>query len=670
LISDQQQNRLPRTIQVRGIFFVHPLVWLAGVLLVTNLSYLAGLEGPFLFDDPPNIIQPFNAWLSGQIGWRAIAFGNDSGLLHRPLSMLTFLANVATTGLAVLPFKVTNLAVHLFCGGVIYALMSRLLQRDPQLRTHGAGAALCVTAMWLLHPMQVSTVLYVVQRMAQLSSLFMLLSLLVYVQGRVCLERGLTRNGLARLFLVLPITTLAAIFSKENGALVPLLCGVIELGYFRPSAQTSRPASVKLFYLAFLGLPTLAAFYLYGLHPQRLMDGYQGRLFTFGERLLSEPRALMDYLGALLLPRGPALGVYTDDFVASTGLLDPPSTLWAILALVALISVAFWSRARIPALFTGVGLYLAGHAMESTVFPLELYFEHRNYLPSVGLFLAVVGLAAWLLPKILSRSSRPARLRRLLGLGVGLLFALLSLGTFARASVWSSWPLLAAQGAQQHPQSMRAQLDHANMLQIQGRYAEAQQVFDHMQQMDNPAARHAGIIDSVALQCMAYGRTSAEAVARIPSIAGSKLQLAEMLAFENLGNYLQKHDCTNLTKPQLAMMIVDVVDTAPQPGVLTQLWRSRFVAAQLYTKSGLLAQAQTQTAIAWMTGAADPAVGVYLANLYYAQGDAASARIVLADASKHVKSWDQRNLALIAELKHQFEPASAADGGIKDADKR
>jgi hypothetical protein len=169
---------------------------------------------------------------------------------------------------------------------------------------------------------------------------------------------------------------------------------------------------------------------------------------------------------------------------------------------------------------------------------------------------------------------------------------------------------------------------------------------------------------------MANGKTSAEAVARIPSIAGSKLQLAEMLAFENLGNFLQKHNCAQLEKPQLAALIVDVIDAAPQPAALTQLWRSRFVAAQLYTKSGLLAKAQEQTALAWMTGAADPAVGVYLANLYYAQGDVASARIVLADASKHVKSWDQRNLALIAELKRQFEPATAADGVIKGADKR
>ena len=81
-------------------------------------------------------------------------------------------------------------------------------------------------------------------------------------------------------------------------------------------------------------MPAAAALYHYGIHPQRLINGYQGRLFTLGERLLSEPRAIMDYVGALLLPRGPSLGVYTDDFVTSHSLVDRqapylPFLLWA-----------------------------------------------------------------------------------------------------------------------------------------------------------------------------------------------------------------------------------------------------------------------------------------------------------------------------------------------------
>ena len=181
----------------RGISFGKPAVWLFALLVATVLVYLPGLNGPFLFDDPPNLILPINAWLSGQTGWHEVLLGNRSGLLGRPLSMLSFIANAATTGLAPLPFKATNLAIHLLCGLLIYVLISRVLTRDPQLRTRAKLAALLVSAVWLLHPMQVSTVLYIVQRMAQLSTMFMLLGLLVFVLGREALEQGHTRKGAA-----------------------------------------------------------------------------------------------------------------------------------------------------------------------------------------------------------------------------------------------------------------------------------------------------------------------------------------------------------------------------------------------------------------------------------------------------------------------------------------
>lgn len=630
------------------------VIGLLAVSLVCVLVYLPGLNGPFLFDDAPNIILPINAWLGGETGWQQVVFGNSSGLFHRPLANLSFAINAAISGLDPLPFKATNLAIHLLCGALIYALLSRLLRRDPQLSRHAGLSALAVAAIWLLHPIQVSTVLYIVQRMAQLSALFMLVALLAYVHGRLALETGRQRTGAAWLFIAVPAATVAAVLGKENGALAPLLCAVVELGYFRSTIRSPRPNSVKLFFALFLLLPAAAAITWYGLHPQRLLGGYEGRLFTLGERLLTQPRALMDYMGALLLPQGPSLGVYTDDFAVSRGLLDPPGTLLAILAVSALIAVVVWSRTRIPAIFTGIGLYLAGHAMESTVFPLEMYFEHRNYLPSFGFFLALVGLAGWLLPRLLRRSDHPDRLRKLLGGFAVVLVALLAMATFARAGVWSSWPLLAAQGVRQHPQSMRAHLDHANLLQVQGRYAEVAAIFDYMTTMDSPAARHVGIIDGVTLQCMVHDTTDPSAVARLSSFAGARLQLAEMLAFKNLADTLQAGDCRNLTKVQLADTIVHVVNAAPQPTTLIQLWRSRFVASQLYATSGQLNQAVRQSALAWMTGAADPAVGVYLVRLYLATGDPASAALILRDVKKQMAPWDQRGHERIAELEAQL----------------
>jgi hypothetical protein len=663
-VAEQIVTPLPRPAQRgRGNFFMRPLTWLFGVLIGTTLIYLPGLNGPFLFDDPPNVVQPLTAWLGGQIGWQEIIFGNDSGPLHRPLAMLTFLANASLSGLSPWPFKATNLAIHLACGVLIYALLSRLLARDTQFKT-GRFAALIVSAIWLLHPMQASTVLYVVQRMEQLSALFTLAALLLYVHARQCFEQGHRRSALIHLFVLLPLATLAAILSKENGVLVPLFCLVLELGYFRDSAAMPRPRVVTWFFCVTLLVPGLLALFWFWRHPQQLLGGYAGRLFTPVERLMSEPRALMDYMGALLLPRGPSLGLYTDDFAVSHSLLDPVSTLAAIVGLIALVVAALWSRKYIPAFFVGIGFYLVGHSMESTVIPLELYFEHRNYLPSVGFFLAVVGLVHWAVLRVLPHiSNNPLRSRRLLSTGVVLLLLALGVATLARASVWSSWPVLAAQGARQHPDSIRAQMDHATNLMAVGQFDAAQRVIDHVGTIENPAAKHIAAIDTVLLQCVVHHATNPSSVARIAAIQGAKLQLSDMLAFEMLGRELNGHGCQGLAEAQLAVMITEIVDAAPQPGALIQLWRSRYIASNLFMDSGQYVKAEQQVSLAWATGHADPSIGLLLANLEYLNGNVAGAKIMLADANRHIPWWDRRNVALGIKLKQLFEnppPANIA----------
>lgn len=656
MLSDRDQSKLPQSTQRGwGNFVFHPLAWLLAVLAGTALAYLPGLHGPFLFDDAPNIVEPVSAWIARQISWQEIAFGNHSGPLHRPLSMLTFVANAAASGLSPWSFKVTNLTIHLICGVLIFALLSRLLARDPLLRTHARHAALIVSAIWLLHPIQVSTVLYVVQRMEQLCALFVLIALLIYVHGRNLLEKGSTRAALLNLFLFLPLTTLAAMFSKENGALVPVFCAALELGYFRSTSTISRPPTVRLFFAAFLLTPAVLVVGWYSLHPHQLANAYSGRLFTLGERLLSEPRALMDYMGALLLPRGPSLGLYTDDFVISRNLLVPISTLPAMIGLIALVATAYLSRKRIPSYFVGIFFYLGGHVMESTVFPLELYFEHRNYLPSVGFFLAVVGLMYWLLFRFLPRVSNPDRFVRLFVNGTVAILVALGIATMARASVWNSWPALAAQGARQHPNSIRAQTDFATNLVASGRFDEAQRVIRHIATIPSPAARNLAAIDTVLLQCLIYQTTDASAVATINHIKGTKLQLSEMLAFEMLGRVINAKLCRGLNEAQLANIIVRIVDAAPQPGTLMQIWRSRYIASRLYLDADQLVEANQQASLAWESRSADPAVGMFLANLEYINGDQVTATQVLAEAVKRTAWWDRRNLELARKLRKLFE---------------
>lgn len=622
------------------------------VLALTALVYVPGLGGPFVFDDIPNL-KPLLDWLNGVTGWQEALLGNRSGPFGRPLSMLSFVIDAKLFGMAPFSFKLTNLLIHLACGGLIYALLRRLLLRDSSWHHHAALAALAISTVWLLHPLQVSTVLYIVQRMAQLSTLFMLVALLAYVHGREALEQGHQRAGLAWLFLAVPVATTLGILCKENAALAPLLCAVLELGYFRASTQAPRPLAIKIFFWLGLVLPVLAVCVWYAWPPSRLLANYSVRTFTLGERLLSEPRALFDYIGALLLPRGPTLGIYTDGFPVSEGLLQPATTLLALIGLLALVVIAIAARRRAPAVFTGIVFYLAGHVMESSVFPLELYFEHRNYLPSVGFFLALAGALKWLFDKLPPTTPGSSQ-SRLLAIGALALCGMLATATAARAWVWQSWSTMVRQAILQHPDSVRAQFDNLNIVWNLDPPQKTRQLLDELAHNSNPETRHLAAMYILMQECQVDGSIEPENLRRVTSMSGSKLQLAEMRVFEQMGGYLRLHDCTGLSKIEFANTLREIVDAAPQPASNTSVWRTRFMAADLYARGGQPDEAQRQAALTWSTGAADPSVGIFLARLQIYNHDFSGARQTSLQLHKRVAYWDHRTQAALAGIDQEL----------------
>lgn len=633
----------------RGTFFHHPSFYFFLVVALTALVYIPGLSGPFMFDDTPNLL-PLRRWAEGDTSWQEALFGNRSGLFGRPLSILSFMLDAKLFGVGAFSFKLTNLIVHLLCGTLIYMLLRKLLPRDTQLGPHAVPIALAIAGIWLLHPLQVSTVLYIVQRMAQLSTLFILLALFAFVIGRQALGEGRIRAGALWLFLAMPTATALGILCKENGALAPLLCAVLELGYFRPSGQTPRPRAVKAFFLFGLVLPLLATAAHFGWPLSRLTSSYSGRTFTLGERLLSEPRALLSYIGDLLLPHGPALGLYTDDFAVSHSLMDPPTTLLAILALVGLVGIAVASRHRAPAVFTGIMFYLAGHAMESTVFPLELYFEHRNYLPSIGIFLAVAGTLKWLADALSHNVKNSRSHTRLWVVGVVALCATLSVATSARAWVWQSWTTVVRQAVAQHPESTRAQLDNLSIVWNTGTTEQTRQLLDQLSHSDNPLTRRVALISTLWHECQTTHAVESRHIKDVSAIAGTKLQLGEMGAFQQVSDYLEKHECTGLTQIEFADMLRTIVDAAPQPQTNTAVWRTRFIAATLYLRGGDRLEAERQASLTWNTNVADPAVGTLLARIQIDNNDIAAARITQAQLHARTPHWDQSGHIVLAKI--------------------
>ncbi|MEK6806977.1 MAG: hypothetical protein AABY95_10070 [Pseudomonadota bacterium] len=421
--------------------------------------YFQGLFGGFLLDDYENIVNnPSLSLVDGSTyRWLAAALSSDSGMLRRPVSMLSFGLNHYLFGMDPIAFKAVNLGVHLLCGLLVYGLSLRLL---PFLTPSGAvsgkslknhrNLAFFVTALWVLHPLHVSGVMYIVQRMNQLAALFVLAGLYCYASGRLRMLRG--ESGLLVAVSGLLVFGLLAMFSKENGALILAYAFVIEAICFRfrgPRSGTAR--DIRVCFVLFLALPILAMAGFIATHFEWLTGGYAARNFTLPERLLTEPRILLHYLYWIFVPLPSLMGLYHDDIPLSTGLLSPPSTVAVLVFFMALVLLAWKTRVRWPGIVFALAWFLAGHAMESTILPLELVFEHRNYLPMAGVLLGTCAAASSYIPV-------QQDLRVVTALCI-LMLAGLAGATALRNHSWRSPQTLAMDTARNHPQSPRSLYD-------------------------------------------------------------------------------------------------------------------------------------------------------------------------------------------------------------------
>ena len=432
-----------------------PVLGMMAVLLLTVIIYAPGLQGIFLFDSRSNIVTNQQLHLEN-LDWeqfKAAALSNHSGKLGRPIATASFALNHIFSRLDPYDYKLTNLAIHCINGLLVFFLTLKLLKSLHRRKTATGSTpniellALCVSAVWLLHPINLTSVLYVVQRMNSLSAMFVLAGLISYVAGR---QRSLDSGTCAVRTFALPVMlTVLAALSKENGVLLPVFMLIIESTVFRfrhPDPKFRR--LLYSFYLITLALPAIGLFFVLAYQADLLLGGYAIRDFTLSERLLTEARVLWFYIGLIVTPNNLNLGLFHDDITVSRSLFEPSTTLPAVIGIFALLGIALYSRARAPILSLGLVFFLAGHLLESTIFPLEIAHEHRNYLPGYGLVLII--LYYLLYPNALP-------LRPLAGRTIAAIFmGLLAVTTAARANYWSDRILLSRAEAAHHPTSPRA----------------------------------------------------------------------------------------------------------------------------------------------------------------------------------------------------------------------
>ena len=289
----------------------------------------------------------------------------------------------------VVGFKLTNIAFHLCAGLAIFVLISRLLKQEFSIAQRKAEIfALVVMAIWLLHPIHVSTVLYVIQRMAILSALFTLLAFIGYLQFRLHYQEQ--RSIYAILSLVIgALCFVLAIFSKENALLLLPFITLCELFFF----NSLLPLKLKKLgrYITYIIVLT-SPFWLYATFDF-WGQGYSFRDFTLADRLILQIAILGDYLHKMVLPTVGSLNLFDERFSSSSISVSNFAFVKGLVfsfGLIVLFIYSVYKKNRL--IIFGLAWFGCFHLMESSFLPLEIYFEHRNYLPSIGIFIVLAAL--------------------------------------------------------------------------------------------------------------------------------------------------------------------------------------------------------------------------------------------------------------------------------------
>ena len=437
------------------------------LLLLTACLYYPGLSGTFYLDDFSNLSELSEVEKNGFFYYIFSGFAGPSG---RPLSLLTFALQYPAWPDNPFPFKAVNLALHCVNGILVWLISLRLIRPLEPDRGRRRLFAFFTTAVWLLHPLQLSTVLYVVQRMTLLSALFTLVGLWAWLRYRDAVIHRPGPRAYLKVMAPVALCLLLAILAKENGILLLLYIIVIEKTLF-----AGRGAGLKNGLLLVLALPLLALLVYLLADLDGLIAGYDNRPFTLAERLLTQPSVLLVYLKNILLPMYGAYGLYHDDFPVSAGLLAPPYTLLAIVALLLLFLAGLRFRKSAPVFSFAALWFLAGHALEASFVNLELYFEHRNYLPSLGILFGV----NYLLLKFIK--TRPYRLSA--GLA-GLVYYTLVMGAFyLESALWRQPRLQALEWARNQPASARVLTHLAHAYGDSRQYEKAIDIYTRIEQL-------------------------------------------------------------------------------------------------------------------------------------------------------------------------------------------
>jgi hypothetical protein len=421
------------------VFFV------AALFVSLVMAYSNTFTAPFIFDDSINIVENTSIrqlWPP----WMSFNVPSDTGLAGRPVVNFTLAVNYAISGTNVWSYHAANLIIHILATLMLFSIMMRILSLPEMAVQYGTAAipfSFICALLWSLHPVQTQAVTYIIQRC---ESLMALLVLVTYY----CALRGWQSESPRSWHLTAVMSFLLGAFTKEVAAVTPFILLSHEWVFLGRSPFQAIRKSPLLYTCIALGILMAVSI---TLHGNMLMLRMERNTFTPVGYWLTQFPVILHYIRLMIWPSG-----LTIDYGWPAVTLKEA---WPAVAVIMSLSVlslwALWRRKAAGFLGTWFFLFLA----PSSLIPLpDMAFEHRMYLPSVAIWILVVGMAFHVYKRLKERENNgsifkialPSAVFISIGLCLGVILALL---TYERNNDYRSEMAIWSDTIKKRPENFR-----------------------------------------------------------------------------------------------------------------------------------------------------------------------------------------------------------------------
>ncbi len=350
------------------------------IAVMILLAYSNTFTASFHFDDNPQIVE--NPFI------KRVTIDNIMKLLNdpRPIVSLTLMLNYQLSGLNVVGWHIFNIVVHIANSMMVYFLMLHALRSPRLIKSYDSKASrmsLFCALLFAVHPIQTESVTYLISRSELVATFFYLSTFLLFIDGVEKKKFGY--------FIAASFTAFLAVGSKEWAVTLPATLMLYDFLFVSNSDLKKVVGNWKAY-----GLVMLSWIYIF-----MRVDLAPGGNASFGfsvsttsgitpwTYLLTSCNVLWTYIRLLILPINQNIDY---DYAIAKTFFEFP-TILSVLGHMAVIIISIWSYRKkgwIVLPFGAAWFYITFSPTQSFVPIIDVIFEHRAYLPSIGFFITFV----------------------------------------------------------------------------------------------------------------------------------------------------------------------------------------------------------------------------------------------------------------------------------------